>query len=119
MPPYRGQKIAFRIKEKIELELNIKLVWRGNRTYRENKLIMCSKNVEAIQNIPTINIPYEPHGVMLACEMSNVAKTSKKVSDYWVELNYTEEHSKEDDKKSERGVIECWFSQKPRGIKKI
>ena len=43
---------------------------------------MCSKNVEATQNIPTINIPYEPHGVMLACKMSNAAKTSKKVSDY-------------------------------------
>ena len=106
MPPCRGQKIASRIKEKIELVLNIKLVWRGNRTYRENKFIKCSKNVEATQNIPTINISYEPHGVMLACEMSNVAKTSKKVSDYWEELNYTEEHSKEDGKKSERGVIE-------------
>ena len=43
---------------------------------------MCSKNVEATQNILTINIPYEPHGVMLACKMSNVAKSSKKVSDY-------------------------------------
>ena len=43
---------------------------------------MYSKNVEATQNIPTINIPYEPHGVMLAYKMSNVAKTSKKVSDY-------------------------------------
>ena len=106
MPPYRRQKIASRIKEKIEMELNVKLVWRDNRTYRENKFIMCSKNVEVTQKIPTINIPYEPHGVMLACEMSNVAKTSKKVSDYWVELNYTEEHSKEDGKKSEGGVIE-------------
>ena len=106
MPPYRGQKIASRIKEKIELELNIKLVWRCNRTYRENKFIMSSKNVEATQNILTINIPYEPHGVMLAYEMFNVAKTSKKVSDYWAELNFTEEHSKEDGKKTERGVIE-------------
>ena len=43
---------------------------------------MSSKNVEATQNIPTINIPYEPHRVMLAYEMFNVAKTSKKVSDY-------------------------------------
>ena len=40
---------------------------------------MCSKNAEATQNIPTINIPYEPHGVMLACKMSNETKTSKKV----------------------------------------
>ena len=58
MPPYRGQKIASRIKEKIELELNIKLVtartsllctvktWRLHRiyqlsTYRTNPTGLC------------------------------------------------------------------------------
>ena len=30
---------------------------------------MYSKNVEATQNIPTINIPYEPHGGMVACNV--------------------------------------------------
>ena len=33
MPSYRGQKIASRIKEKIELELNIKLVTREQVYY--------------------------------------------------------------------------------------
>ena len=47
--PYRGQKIAYHIKEKIELEFDIKLVWRGSRSYRQNRFIMCSKTVGATQ----------------------------------------------------------------------
>ena len=41
-----------------------------------------------------VNITYKPRGVMLDCNI--IKQNLNKVSDYWVELNYTEDHSKED-----------------------